>query len=238
MRAMYYQRSGKAEVIGSLTPDFLGSVNTSVSYKNISLRAALDMRFGGYVACYASRYGTAYGLTNTSLQWRDTENGGMTYTSIWDGKTYTDGVIPVGLIEGGVKLPLPNGGSYTVAEGGETYQSLYDQGLVDPQHASTWHYWNNAWGTGTINDSWFKKLNYIALREITVSYRVPQSFCNKFGAKNMNLSFSGRNLGYLLNSMPNGENPESVRGTSASEFRVRSYNGMTANYTFTINVGF
>ena len=83
-----------------------------------------------------------------------------------------------------------------------------------------------------------KKLNYIALREITVAYRVPKNFCNKFGAKSLNLAFSGRNLGYLLNSMPNGENPESVRGTSASEFRVRSYNGMTANYTFTINVGF
>ncbi|MDE6181061.1 MAG: TonB-dependent receptor, partial [Phocaeicola sp.] len=238
MHAMYYQRSGVAETVGSLTPDFLGSVNTSLNYKNWSLRASFDMRFGGKVASYASRYGTAYGMTETSLRWRDTENGGMTYTSIWDGKTYHDGVIPVGLVEGGVNLPLPNGGTYKVPEGGETYQSLYDKGLVDPQHASTWHYWNNAWGTGTVNEDWLKTLNYVAIREITVSYKVPQKFCHKFGAQNMNLSLSGRNLGYLVNTMPNGENPESVRGTSASEFRVRSFNGLTANYTFTINVGF
>lgn len=238
MRAMYYQRSGVAEVIGSLTPDFLGSVNTTLRYKNFTLHAALDMRFGGYVASYPSRYGTAYGFTETSMKWRDSENGGMTYTSIWDGKTYHDGMIPNGLIEGGVKLPMPGGENYIVADGGESYQSLYEQGIVDPQHASTWHYWGNAWGTGVVNDNWYHKLNYIALREVTLMYRVPQSFSNKFGAKSLNLSVSGRNLGYLLNSMPNGENPESVRGTSASEFRVRSFNGMTANYTFTINVGF
>ncbi|WP_455672103.1 SusC/RagA family TonB-linked outer membrane protein, partial [Phocaeicola sp.] len=238
MHAMYYQRSGVVETIGSLVPDFLGSVNTSLTYKNWSLRASFDMRFGGYVASYASRYGTAYGFTKTSLKWRDSENGGMTYTSIWDGKTYHDGLIPVGLIEGGTAIPLPGGNNYTVAEGGETYQALYDKGLVDPQHASAWHYWNNAWGTGTTNDSWLKKLNYIAIREITLSYRMPQNIAHKLGAQNMNLSLSGRNLGYLLNSMPNGENPESVRGTSASEFRVRSFSGLTANYTFTINVGF
>ena len=238
MHAMYYQRSGEAEIIGSLVPDFLGSVSTSLTYKNWSLRALFDMRFGGYVASYANRYGTAYGFTETSLKWRDSENGGMTYTSIWDGQTYHDGIIPVGLIEGGISIPLPDGTSYTVAEGGETYESLHSKGLLDPQHASAWHYWNNAWGTGTVNDAWLKKLNYIAVREITLSYRMPQKFANKIGAQHLNLSVSGRNLGSLLNTMPDGVNPESVRGTVASEFRVRSFSGLTANYTFTVNVGF
>lgn len=247
-RSMYYPRSGKAEIIGSLTPDFLGSVNTSLTYKNWSLRVAMDMRFGGKVASYASRYGTAYGFTDTSLRWRDSENGGMTYTSIWDGQTYHDGMIPYGLLEGGTSITIPGThindlgeevpNTYTVADGGETYQALYEKGLVDPQHASTWHFFTNQWGTGVVNDDWVTTLNYIALREISLSYRVPQSFCHKFGAQHMNLTFSGRNLGYLLNTMPNGENPESVRGTSASEFRVRSFSGLTANYTFTINVGF
>ena len=227
-----------AEIIGSIQPDFLGSVNTTLSYKNWSLSASFDMRFGGYVASYGSRYGTAYGLTETSLAGRDTEHGGITYTSMWDGKTYNDGVIPVGIIQGGTTLTRPDGVTYTVAEGGETFQQLYDKGIVEPLHASAWTYWNNSWGTGTVNDDWFTKLNYIAFRELSLSYRVPKSFCEKFHAKSLNLSFTGRNLGYLLNTMPNGENPESVRGTSASEFRVRSFNGYTASYMFTLNVGF
>ncbi|MDD7631468.1 MAG: SusC/RagA family TonB-linked outer membrane protein [Parabacteroides sp.] len=242
--AVYYERSGKEEVVGSMQPDFMGSVNTSLRYKNWTLRASMDMRFGGYVASYGSRYGTTYGLTETSLQGRDAEHGGMTFTSIWDGKTYDDGMIPVGILPEGTQIAIPGTNAdgsqkmYTVAAGGETYQSLYDRGLVDPQHSSSWTYWTNSWGNGTLNENWFKELNYIALREISISYRVPQSFAQKMKAKNINLTLTGRNLGYLLNSMPNGENPESVRGTVASEFRVRSFNGMTANYTFTINVGF
>ena len=238
MHAMYYKRSGTAEIIGSLVPDFLGSVNTTLRYKDWSLSASFDMRFGGYIASYGDRYGTAYGMTETSLKWRDSEHGGMTYTSIWDGQTYHDGLIPVGLVEGGTSLPLPDGTTYTVADGGETYQALYDKGLVDPQHGSAWHFFSNGWSQGTINDSWYKKLNYIALRELSLSYRVPKTFCEKFHAKNLSLSFTGRNLGYLLNSMPNKSNPESVRGTSASEFRVRSFSGLTASYMFTLNVGF
>ena len=67
---------------------------------------------------------------------------------------------------------------------------------------------------------------------------MPKNICEKIKAKNINLTLAGRNLGYLVNSMPNNESPESVRGTVAAEFRVRSFNCLTANYTFTINVGF
>ena len=237
MRAAMYARSGKEEIVGSMQPDFLGSVNTSLRYKNWTLRASMDMRFGGYVASYGSRYGTTYGMTKTSLKWRDEEHGGMTFKSIWDGQTYHDGMIPEGIFQEGTVLATPSG-NYTVATGGETYQQLYEKGLVDPQHGSTWTYWQNSWGNGVLNDDWFTELNYIALREVSLSYRMPQSICDKIKARNINLTLAGRNLGYLLNSMPNGENPESVRGTVATEFRVRSFNCLTANYTFTINVGF
>ena len=237
MRAAMYARSGVEEVVGSMQPDFLGSVNTSLRYKNWTLRASVDMRFGGYVASYGSRYGTTYGLTETSLKYRDAKHGGMKFTSIWDGREYEDGMIPEGIFQGGTVLATPTG-DYTVAEGGETYQALYEKGLVDPQHGSTWTYWQNSWGNGVLNDDWFVELNYVALRELSLSYRMPQNICDKIKAKNINLTLAGRNLGYLVNSMPNHENPESVRGTVATEFRVRSFNGMTANYTFTINVGF
>ena len=237
MHAVYNERAGEVQEIGSMQPKFLGGINTSLSWKNWSLRAQLDMRFGGYVAIYGSRYGTAYGYTEESLKWRDTENGGMTFTSIWDGKTYHDGMIPNGIIMGGEVLSTPKG-DYTVAAGGETYQALYEKGIVDPQHGSSWTYWNNAWSTGTVNDSWFKELNYIALREVAVSYRVPAEFCKKIGSKGLSLTASGRNLGYLLNSLPNNFNPESMRGTSSSQFMIRSVSPYVASYTFTINATF
>ena len=91
---------------------------------------------------------------------------------------------------------------------------------------------------GVVTDATLHKLNYIALREISLSYTAPQSWASKIGARNLMFTATGHNLGYLLNSLPNKENPESVRGTSAHEFRIRNFDGVTANFTFTINATF
>ena len=237
MHAVYNERSGVVEEVGDINPDFLAGMNTSLRYKNWTLRAQLDARFGGYVASYNNRYGTAYGFLGESMKWRDAENGGMTFTSIWDGKTYHDGMIPNGIIMGGEVLNTPTG-TYTVAAGGESYESLYKKGIVDPQHGTSWTYWNNAWSTGTINDSWYKELNYIALREVSLSYSFPSAIAKKIGASSLNVTAAGRNLGYLLNSMPDNMNPESMRGTQASQFMIRSVSPYVANYTLTINATF
>ncbi|MGM9760474.1 MAG: SusC/RagA family TonB-linked outer membrane protein, partial [Parabacteroides sp.] len=237
--SVYYARSGQVETVGSIQPDFLGSVNTSLRYKNWTLRASLDMRFGGMVAIYGSHYGTAYGYLESSMNGTDAEHGGLTYTSIWDGLTYDDGIIPDAIMPGGQTIDTPNG-SYTIAEGGELYADLVNRGIVDPQHASSWNYWNNSWGRATVweNNDWFHELNYIALREVSLSYRMPKSIASKVGAGSINLTLTGRNLGYLLNSLPNNFNPESLRGTQAGQFMIRSVSPYTASYMFTINASF
>lgn len=242
-RLSYIKRAGKEEEVGSIQPDFLGSVNTSLRYKNWTLSASFDARFGGKVASYGSRYGTAYGYTATSLQYRDTENGGLTWTSQWDGVTYHDGIIPDGIIPAGTQISLPTGGTYTVGtseltSAGETYASLVDKKVLEPTHAGAWTYFNNQWGTGVLNDNWFVDLNYIAVRDISLSYSCPANWAHKVGAKSLSLTANGHNLGYLLNSMPNHENPEAVAGTTAAEFRIRQFSGITSSFTFTINATF
>lgn len=237
-RSAYTSRSGEEEEIGSITPDFLGSVSSSLRYKNFNLRIGLDMRFGGYVASYNSRYGTAYGFTEASLKYSAPEYGGMTWTSAWDNITYSDGLIPKGIFTAGTSIPLANGSTYTVASGGESYQQLYDKGVLEPNHASAWTYFQNSWGQGVVNNDWVKELDYIALREISLSYNCPKEFASKIGAKNLSVGLTGYNLGYLLNTAPGHENPESVRGTSVSAFRMRSYSAYTASYMFNITASF
>ena len=61
-----------------------------------------------------------------------------------------------------------------------------DKGVVEPSHANTWTYWNNCWinvntNRGVITDDCFHKLNYIALREISLSYTAPQSWARAIG---------------------------------------------------------
>lgn len=237
--SVYYSRSGVEKEVGSIQPDFLGSVNTSLKYKNWSLNASVDMRFGGMVAIYGSHYGTAYGYLKNSLNGTDAAHGGITYTSIWDGKTYDDGIIPNAIMPGGQTIDTPTG-SYTIADGGEKYADLVARGIVDPQHASSWNYWNNSWGRAAVwkNNDWFHELSYVALREITLSYRMPKSVASKIGAQNLNLSVTGRNLCYLYNSLPNNFNPESMRGTAAGQFMIRAVNPYVASYTFTVSATF
>ena len=244
---VWYQRNGKVEEIGNSVPDFLGSINTGIRFKRLQIRASFDARFGGYVASYPSHYGTAYGYLAKSLVGADAAHGGITYTSRWDGLTYDDGVIPEGVFLNGTALPQPNGNPAIVVgtdikgsttPNGVTFREAYEQGAVDPCHQSSYMYRTNSWGQGVVNDNWFTKLNYIAFRDLSVAYAIPDKWANAIKCQGITLQANAHNLGYLLNTMPNKENPESVRGTAAAEFRIRNMQGVTTYFTFTINARF
>lgn len=254
-KGAFLKRSGEIKTVGDINPKFLGGVSTALRWKNLRLNVSLDGRFGGYVAAFGSHYANNNGLSEYSLKYRDSAHGGATYTSMWNGKTYHDGVIPEGIFTKGTVITLPNHNegqaapTYVVGTGkyssGETFKELMDKGIIEPTHAGLWHGRNNAWVNvasapeqGVLNDGWFKKLNYIALRDVSLSYSFPVNIASKIGAKGLSLTAAGHNLGYLLNSMPNKENPESVRGTRSGEFRIRNYDGTTASFTFTINAQF
>ncbi len=237
-----YRRSGKIEEVGNSVPDFLGSMNTGFRYKRLTVRASLDARFGGYVASYPSHYGTAYGYMGTSLEGADAQHGGITYTSRWDGITYDDGIIPDGIFPAGTQIPQPDGTKYIVGAGkygtGETFREVYENNGVDPCHASSYTYFTHSWSNFVLRDTWFRKLSYIALRDVSVAWSIPDKWASAIKCQGITLQANAHNLGYLLNTMPNKENPESVRGTAASEFRIRNLQGVTTYFTFTINARF
>ena len=188
---------------------------------------------------YSNRYGSNAGWTKSSLAYRDKEHGGLTWTSKFpecNGVTFEDGVILEGVFAPGTTATGIDGKAHDIS--GMTHQEAVDAGIIEPTHASAYHVFRNAWGEGTINDDWVHKLSYIALRDITLSYRMPKTIASKIGAKNLGVSLSARNLGYIYNSLPNNVHPESVRGNRAAEFRIRGYEPYVANYTFTINAEF
>ncbi len=239
-RGAYYTRSNVAEKVGKMQPDFEGSWNNEIKYKNLSMTILLDARFGGNIASYSNKYGTAYGYMETSLYARDAEHGGVEWTTGYDdskGQKFVDGVIPDGVFKNGQTVITPAGVTQDVS--GLTYREAFEKGYVEPTHASYFTYRNNSWSTGVINDDWFSEVNYIALRNISVSYNLPATLARKMKASSMSVALNARNLGYLYNSLPNHLNPESFRGTSSSDsFRERSFTPYTASYTLTLSVGF
>ncbi|WP_240643166.1 SusC/RagA family TonB-linked outer membrane protein [Sinomicrobium pectinilyticum] len=239
-RGALYERSYEPERIGKIQPDFEGSLNNSFTYKGISLSVLLDARFGGHIASYSNRYGTAYGWLETSLKGRSPEYGGLSWTSQYgdtQGQQFNDGVIPEGVFAPGQMVTAPNGTSVDV--GGMTYQEAFDQGYIEPTHASFYHYFKNSWGNGVVNNDWFSEVKYIALRNISLGYNFPKKISDKLGARNFYIALNARNLGYIYNNLPNHLNPESFRGTSSSDsYRERGFIPYTASYTMTIAIDF
>ena len=181
-RGARYQRSGTVEKVGKIQPDFEGSFSNQFTYKGLSLSVLLDARYGGHIASYSNKYGTAYGYTEGSLRGRDAEYGGVAWTTGYDdfaGSQFTDGIIPEGIFADGQTITGPNGTSADV--GGMTYQQAYDQGLVEPTHASYYNYFTNAWSTGVVNDDWFSEVKYIAIRNVSLGYNLPKAVSDKIG---------------------------------------------------------
>jgi iron complex outermembrane receptor protein len=226
-----YQRSKKVEKIGTTLPDFLASMRSTLEYKNFVLTFAFDARFGGYMASYTSKYGTAYGYTEASLKGRE-GHGGIEWNSS-NGNTYKDGVILDGVFADGTKVSQADGSKVDV--GGMTYQEAYNKGLVEPTHAGYYHYFRSEWNGGVVNDDWFDEVNYIALRELSLGYTLPNSLTEKINIRNLNFSIVGRNLGYIYNSLPNNLNPEGARGNRSDySWLERSITPYTATYSFNI----
>lgn len=239
-RAVYQKRSGVVEELGSMQPDFLGSMSTRLSWKNLTLSVGLDMRIGGLVAMYSNRYGSNAGWTGTSLAYRDKEHGGLEWTSKFpggsNGITYEDGVILDGVFAPGTMATGIDGQVHDIS--GMTHQEAIDKNIIEPTHAGAYHVFRNSWGEGVVNDDWVHELSYIALRDISLSYRLPNNIASKVGASGINLSLSARNVGYIYNSLPNNVHPESVRGNRSAEFRIRGYEPYIRNYSFTISAEF
>jgi iron complex outermembrane receptor protein len=231
-RAAYIPRSYVVQKVGDMNTKFFGSFTNTFTYKNFYLRTLIDVKIGGDVSSYSGRYGAAYGLFQSTMYGRDTENGGITWTSKKDGTgaTYHDGIIPDGVFDAGVVVDGNN-------VGGMTYKQAYEKGLVEPEHASAWYYKTNSWGGGVINNNVVMENSYIGIREVVFGIDIPAKYCTKLKLKNLSIQFVGRDLGFLYNTMTNNINPFSIRSNragAASEWGLVPY---TRTYGITVKVG-
>ncbi|MEQ9289912.1 MAG: SusC/RagA family TonB-linked outer membrane protein [Cyclobacteriaceae bacterium] len=221
VKAPYYKRAGGREEVGKIQPDFEGSWNNEFRYKNFTLGVLLDMRFGGEVVSFPAKYGTAYGVLETSLNAGRTADEnllekGVTWTSKRAAESdvvYTNGVVPAGVFDDGTTITDPNGVNQDVS--GMTWREAAAAGIVDDAvDEGQWAYWHSAWGTGVVNPNWLYTLSYISVRNISVGYNVKLP---KLKIQNLNVSLNVRNAGYLHNSSPSNLHPESGRGTGSSQ---------------------
>ncbi|MCH5318313.1 MAG: SusC/RagA family TonB-linked outer membrane protein [Paramuribaculum sp.] len=77
--------------------------------------------------------------------------------------------------------------------------------------------------------------NYLAVREVSLSYTFPSKICQKFRSQGLSLSVTGQNLGYLKKTtLPLPDNTTAINGTSGN---AGTYN-LPKTVIFGINVSF
>ena len=144
-------------------------------------------------------------------------------------KEYSRTIRPVRFVD-------DNGVITTHDVGGMTYQEAYDQGLVEPTHWSGNIYrWTSA-STGTPQMAIFES-NWIVLRELTISYDLPSQLLNKTFFQQASISLTGRDLGFLYNSMPDNINP-AISNNAAGNALQMGFAPYIRSFTLAISANF
>ncbi len=206
-----YLRESKMSILGNITPDWIGGLNNTFSYKGLSLSFLLDFVQGGELSSSTKYQMTAKGtgkFTEEGRRPQDTDDAGnqLPYVGV------LDGVVEITDDAGNVTGYEKN----TKAVDGQTYWA------------------SRAWGGPT---DWFVlDGSYIMLREVMLSYRFQPSVLNKTPFTGLTLTLIGRNLWYIEEHMQDmGISPESAPSTDAGYTGIETF-GVPTTRTFGLNV--
>ncbi|MEE9361577.1 MAG: SusC/RagA family TonB-linked outer membrane protein [Cellulophaga sp.] len=198
-RYRYYSDSNKK--VGKVLPDLIGGVFTSFNYKNFTLVANLDYTFGATFISEQETYMMASGVLKESLKYRDQANGGVAYH-----------VVGAGVLVQGAD---PSGGGATFNDG-VVLDGVLADGTVNTQVVRAEDYYRSSYfSNGFFPEDRLFKSDYIALRNIALSYSFSKDLTEKMGVNGLSLSLFCNNVAYLYKAAPNTI-PESSNGTGWS----------------------
>ncbi|WP_304708188.1 SusC/RagA family TonB-linked outer membrane protein [uncultured Rikenella sp.] len=234
-------------MLGRVEPKFTYGINTSVqvnlpnSSGSFDFFAQIDGRSGGSVIQPLKQaYLNNSGALKETLYGRDAEHGGVARVN-YKGEIVNNGIIPDGVFW--------NGGGYTtkvtsfktgekVDLNGMTFREAVDAGHIQPVLASTWHYYSVAGNFYGCGDTQVSKGTYMALRELTLGYNFPEKWIKHVGLQSARLSFSARNVCYLINKMNNKSNPDSFISNNALTPYDYSTTPFVRNFSINLNLRF
>ncbi|MGJ1384655.1 SusC/RagA family TonB-linked outer membrane protein [Sphingobacterium spiritivorum] len=190
---------------GNAMPKAVGGLINTFTYKNFTLDALIDFRWGGHAMPTGINWMTSRGLTEESLTAMDAESGGLSYYKVGTQgiatnsatgpngeKVYHDGMLMDGVLADGSR-------NNNIISQATYYNQTYNWG--GPQYSNSRY------------ELYVQKNNYIKMREISLGYRIPAHLASKLRAKNVQISAFGRNLFFLYRSIKDLD-PEQMTGGS------------------------
>jgi iron complex outermembrane receptor protein len=224
---------GSTKTLGNIMEKYLASTTQEFNYKNFNLSFQIDAKIGGLMASATDQYGGQSGAFKYSLFGRDAAHGGVSYTDD-NGVKHDDGIIPDGVLNDDVNVTVDGN---TINLGGMPYADAVSKGYLKPIPAYAYWYNLTTWASGIREYSVFEN-SWVAVRQVSLGYNLPQSLARKISVNNLRVSLIGRNLGYLYKTAKDGINPEGTYNNNASGFA--EYGGLPyiRSIGFSINAAF
>ncbi len=180
------------QVLGNITPDWIGGLNNTFNFRGLSLNVLLDFVQGNEITSSTKFLMTGHGTGTWTVEGR----------RVQDIDPITGEQYPlVGICEG-VKKVVDGSGNIT-----------YVKNDVATYGQNIWAM--TAWQS--IGEEFVLDGSYISLREVMLTYNISPKVLKKTPFAGISLSAVGRNLMYLEEHMQGmGISPESAPNTSAA----------------------
>jgi hypothetical protein len=181
------------KVLGKGTWDWTGGIVNSFSYKNFTFNGTIDIKMGADLFSMTNLYAKLRGSDISTLEgrkeWISSEESrtaaGKTIQE-WETMGMVKGYVPKGVIKTGVDAngkPVYAANTRAV-DPGVYWPGYYsdDQGILTP---------------------FLYDASYIKVRELSLSYNIPQKLINKIGLANASVALVSRNPFIISKKVPN-----------------------------------
>lgn len=208
------------QYLGKYTPDWLGSINNSFTYKNFNLSVLIDAHVGGSIYSGTNATGTYTGILASTLPGRGAANGGIGYYTAGGTNIATNATVG------------PNG--ETVNHDGIIYKGVNVNGSPNTTILSAQSYYK---ALTNADAPFVYNATYVKLREIKLGYTVPQRWAKTIGFQAASFAVVGRNLLIIHKNAPNID-PETAFNTGNGQGLEDLTLPTVRNIGFNINLKF
>ncbi|WP_187774956.1 SusC/RagA family TonB-linked outer membrane protein [Pedobacter sp. BS3] len=219
--------SANREVLGKGIYDWTGGLTSNVRYKNFSLSAIIDVKYGADLLSLTNYFAAANGSLLTTLEGRaewiqseeERQAAGLTIQQ-WRDQGKVRGLVPKGVVQTGVDT-----------DGNPVY--VQNTTAVEPSN-----YWttlgdiSNAVAVPYIYDA-----SYVKMRQLTLSYNLPVSLTRKWKLKDVQVGLVARNPFIIYKNVPNVDPDSNYNNGNGQGIEYGSLPGRRS-YGFNLNFKF
>lgn len=214
--------AGNKKEFGKFSPDWIGGIYNTFSYKGFSLGFLVDASVGGHIFAGTNSTGSYTGVLASTLPGRDAAHGGLTYHYAGN-NTGTNAVAGAGA------------GAEVTYDDGMVYKGVTADGKANAQIISASKYYK---APRNIEEQYIYRSDYVKLREVRLSYRLPATWLQRTHFfTDATLSAVGRNLWIIYKATPNID-PENAFNTGNAQGLEDLSVPTTRSYGFNLNFKF